>query len=80
MLELRKLYTVLITVPVTSAECERSFSKLALIKNKLRSTCGQERLERLLMCSVERDVVQRIDMNHVIDRFDRMNRRIRLHY
>ena len=38
-------------------------SKLALIKSKLRSTCGQNRLETLVMCSVERDVhvVQNID-------------------
>ena len=31
MTELRKLYRILITVPITSAEAERTFSKLALI-------------------------------------------------
>jgi len=68
----------MIAVPVTSAECERTFSKLALIKNKLRTSCGQERLEKLLFCSVERDIVQQIDTGHFIDRFDGDNRRLAL--
>jgi len=47
LVELRKVYcSIMITVPVTSAECERAFSKVALIKNKLRATCGQQRLEK----------------------------------
>jgi len=49
--------------------CERTFSKLLLIKSKLRTTCGQDRLERLVMCSVERDIVQNVDIERVIDRF-----------
>lgn len=55
--ELRKLYRIILTVPVTSAECERAFSKLALIKSKLRTTCGQERLEKLVICNVEREML-----------------------
>ena len=52
------------------------FSKLALIKNKLRTSCGQERLKK----SVERDIVQQIDTGRVrpIDRFDGDNRRLAL--
>ena len=56
-----------------SADCERTFSKLALIKNKLRTSCGQERLEKLLFYSVEQ-----IDDGRVIDRFDGDNRRLAL--
>ena len=74
--DLRKLYMIMMTIPVTSAECERSFSKLALIKSQLRTTCGQERLEKLVLCSVERDVVKNINIDNVIDRFDNNNRRI----
>lgn len=78
--ELRKVYRIMITVPVTSAECERTFSKLALIKNKLRTTCGQQRLEKLIVCSTERDVVQQIDIERIVDRFDALakNRRLAL--
>ena len=38
-----KLQTLL-TIPATVASAERSFSKLKLIKNLLRSTISQERL------------------------------------
>lgn len=78
--ELRKLYKIMITVPVTSAECERTFSKLALIKNKLRSTCGQQRLEKLVLCCVERDILLQAEDEKIIDRFSAMQegRRIRL--
>nr|CAI5858450.1 unnamed protein product [Callosobruchus analis] len=34
-------------MPVSVASCERSFSKLKLIKTYLRSTMGQERLSGL---------------------------------
>lgn len=80
LVELRKLYRIMITVPVTSAECERTFSKLSLIKNKLRTTCGQERLEKLLFCTVERDIVQQVDVERIVDRFDALvdNRRLAL--
>jgi hypothetical protein len=54
---------------------------LALIKNKLRTTCGQERLENLLLCSVERDIVKQIEVSRIVDRFAALgvgDRRLRL--
>ena len=79
MEELRRLYSILIAVPVTSAGCERVFSKLALIKNKLRSTMAQDRLQYLVLCSVERDVLKQASLDNIVDRFAHAeNRRIRL--
>jgi len=40
-----KMFTI---IPVTSCTCERIFSKLSIVKNKLRCTMGQDRLESLL--------------------------------
>ncbi len=42
-----------LTIPVTVASAERSFSKLKLIKNYLRSTMSQNRLSGLAIPSIE---------------------------
>ncbi|XP_022172320.1 uncharacterized protein LOC111035113 [Myzus persicae] len=60
-------YRALATIPASSASAERSFSKVKLIKTRLRSTMGQGRLESLLLLSCERDIP--IDINIVIDIF-----------
>ncbi|QQP31572.1 Uncharacterized protein FKW44_025209 [Caligus rogercresseyi] len=48
------------TLPVTTASVERSFSKLSLIKNKLRSLCREDRLSDLMLISIEQD----LEINH----------------
>jgi len=35
-------------IPVTTCSCEKSFSKLSIVKTKLRSIMSQERLDNLL--------------------------------
>uniref|UniRef100_A0A1X7UFJ8 HAT C-terminal dimerisation domain-containing protein n=1 Tax=Amphimedon queenslandica TaxID=400682 RepID=A0A1X7UFJ8_AMPQE len=44
------------TVAVSTAQCERSFSTLKLIKNHLRSTMGDERLANMAVLSIEREL------------------------
>ncbi|XP_056392625.1 zinc finger MYM-type protein 1-like [Hyla sarda] len=58
-----------LTICVSVASCERSFSKLKLIKNYLRSTMGQSRLSDLALLSVESELVQTIDFDEVINSF-----------
>ncbi|KAF0686397.1 zinc finger MYM-type protein 1-like [Aphis craccivora] len=63
------LYTALhiaTTLPVTSASPERTFSKLKIIKNRLRSTYLQGRLENLMLISCENLSINNSD---VIDKF-----------
>ena len=57
------------TLPVTVASAKRSFSKLKIIKNFLRSTMGQERLNDLAMLSIEAELPKRIDFQDVINDF-----------
>ncbi|VAI52543.1 hypothetical protein VPH35_107806 [Triticum aestivum] len=68
-------YRILLTVPVTVASAERSFSKLKLLKNYLRSTMSQERLNGLAMCCIEKNMLDSIDLNNLIDDFASKNAR-----
>jgi len=52
------LYTLLqiaVTLPVSSCSVERSFSKLKLVKTKLRSTMTEDRLENVMIITCEQD-------------------------
>lgn len=60
---------ILLTIPVSVASAERSFSKLKLIKNYLRSTMTQERLVGLSMMSIECDVLCELDTDTLIKDF-----------
>ena len=55
------------SVPVTVASAERSFSKLKLLKNYLRSTMLQGRLNGLAMCSIENAILGIIDLDTIIN-------------
>jgi hypothetical protein len=68
-------YRILLTVPVTIASAERSFSKLKLLKNYLRSTMSQERLNGLAMCTIEKDILNTINLNTILDDFASRNAR-----
>ncbi len=57
------------TIPVTVAAAERSFSKLKLIKTYLRSTMAQEHPSGLAVISINNDVSQNLSFNAVIDEF-----------
>ncbi|KAL6478702.1 hypothetical protein MHYP_G00121350 [Metynnis hypsauchen] len=55
-----KMVKIYATLPVTTASVERSFSKLKIIKNRLRSLCGEDRLSDLVLLAIEQD----IQINH----------------
>ncbi|XP_025190784.1 uncharacterized protein LOC112591242 [Melanaphis sacchari] len=58
-----------LTMPVTVASGERSFSKLKLIKTYLRSTMSQERLTNSAILSIENKITKNIDFEDVIEDF-----------
>ena len=62
-------YRILLTIPVTVASAERSFSKLKLIKSYLRKIMLQERLSRLTMLSIENDLLDKLEYNDLINKF-----------
>lgn len=56
-------------IMVSNCTGERSFSKMALIKNKLRSVMTDARLTALELLSVENDILDSITFDQVIDKF-----------
>ncbi|CAM4904862.1 unnamed protein product [Rotaria socialis] len=56
-----------LTIPVSSSTCERVFSKMKLIKTRIRTTMADERLSDLCILAIERDF--QMDYEQVIDQF-----------
>ncbi|CAH0405833.1 unnamed protein product [Chilo suppressalis] len=54
---------------ITNATGERNFSKLKLIKNCLRSTMSQSRLNSLALLSIEHDVSEKVNFQEVLNDF-----------
>ncbi|XP_050547294.1 uncharacterized protein LOC126908981 [Daktulosphaira vitifoliae] len=65
--ELFDVYKFLLTIPLTQTTCERSFSKLKLIKTRLRSTLTQPNLESIFIMNCEREIVDEITNDEIID-------------
>ncbi|KAL4153701.1 hypothetical protein QTP88_001534 [Uroleucon formosanum] len=61
------VYKGICTLPPTSATAERCFSKLKLIKTKLRSTVGEKRLDNLMLISCNPDI--EVSIEDAINKF-----------
>ncbi|KAL8520844.1 hypothetical protein ACS0TY_011409 [Phlomoides rotata] len=73
-------YRILLTILVTVASAERSFSKLKLLKSCLRSTMTQTRLNALSLISIESEFLEKLNYEKLIDDFaDIMTRRSIFH-
>lgn len=68
---------IFITLPVTVATAERSFSKLKVIKNYLRNSISQDRLTNISILNIERNRTKKIDISKLIDGF--ANKKARKH-
>lgn len=62
---------IYLTLPVSNASGERSFSKLGIIKHKLRTTMLEERLNNLTLMSIEHDMLAQMDFEEIINDFAR---------
>ncbi|KAF0707863.1 zinc finger MYM-type protein 6-like, partial [Aphis craccivora] len=67
------ILTHFVTMPVTSCSCERSFSKLSLVKTKLRSCMTQDRLESMMLVFVEQKLASELDLEDIIEKFKHLN-------
>ncbi len=65
---LERAYKVLLTLSITQVSCERCFSKLKIIKNRLRSTLTQEHVESFMIMSCEKDILVKLSNEEIINR------------
>ena len=71
--QLCKLLLLFLTIPVTVASAEWSFSKLKIIKSCLGSSMAQERLDRLTLISIENNEITQTIKDEVINHFTCVN-------
>ncbi|CAF3940858.1 unnamed protein product, partial [Rotaria sp. Silwood1] len=64
------------TMPVSQVTCERSFSKMKIIKNYLRNSMSDARLSDLTVLAIERDIF--IDYEQIVDKFARNHKNSRI--
>lgn len=61
------IYKFVATLSSTQVSCERTFSKLKYILNRLRNCLSQNKLEAFLLMSCEKDVLNNIPNDKIID-------------
>ncbi|XP_039137406.1 uncharacterized protein LOC120274936 [Dioscorea cayenensis subsp. rotundata] len=74
-----RLIELALILPVATTSVERSFSAMNIIKTDLRNKIGDEWLNDMMICYIERQVFETIDDEAILVRFQNMqNRRIQL--
>ena len=58
-----------LTIAVSTAHCERSFSTLKHVKSYLRSTMTQKHLLDLALLSIEKELSQNLSLDDVVHHF-----------
>lgn len=76
---LYRAYEYFMTLPCTQVECERTFSKLRIVKSRLRSALKQKLLEPLLFMFVERELTFELNIDEIVQSFGRSTAELRRH-
>lgn len=73
--EVEMLVRLLMVVPASSAEAERSFSALRRLKTWLRSTMGQSRLNHVALCHIHQERLDNLEKENICKQFVTANDR-----
>ena len=75
---IHSLLSIFATPPVSTATPERTFSVLKYLKSYLRSSTGEERLSRLALAFIHRDIDVEKTVDLIVDLFAAKKRKIML--
>lgn len=70
-----RLLKLALTLPVATATVERCFSAMKIVKNALRNKIGDDYLSYSLICFVEKQFLDTITNEMIVDRFHKMKDR-----
>ena len=66
---LRRIFQLVLTLPIANVSSERSFSSLRHLRTFLRSSTSEERLSGLALLNMENILSHEIDLDKVVDIF-----------
>ena len=76
-----KFFEIFLTLPVSTASCERCFSGMARVKNFLRNRMTDERLSNLCVLAIEKNETKNINKDDLLEKFINLNdRRLQLKF
>ncbi|KAL4107430.1 hypothetical protein QTP88_017772 [Uroleucon formosanum] len=58
--------------------CVKNTQTILEVKNKLRTTMTQERLESLILVSIEKEILEKLQIQDFVDKFAEKDRRMKL--
>ena len=70
-----KFFEIFLSLPVSTASCERCFSAMARVKNFLRNRMTDERLSNLCVLAIEKNETKNIDKDALLEKFINLNHR-----
>ena len=73
--EVFQLLRIILTMPITSATAERTFSTMRRLKNFLRSTMSQTLFNNLMLLHVQKDITDQIYLHNIANQFIDVNSR-----
>ena len=59
-------YRIFLTLPIANCSAERVFSKMAIVKNDLRSSMLNDRLKALCLMTIERTLLKNINFQDIV--------------
>ena len=71
--EVERLVRIMMTFPISSCAAERSFSALRRLKNWLRNSMGQERLNAITLCHVNQKYLDDLDLKLLAIEFAKLS-------
>ena len=68
------LLKLVLILPVATANVERAFSAMSIVKSKLRNKMGDSLLDDCLVTYIERDTFSEVNADDIIDTFMAMQK------